>query len=228
MKTLLFILFLNYFPHDVQQAPNSYLKVVHEEKGDWINICKEGNKVQTVSFNCFLKAEPAITNPEGFDLAFELASWSDSMRVFSRLGNRQLKEEVLNSMINIFSQHSYRKKPEDLTREEALVLWVDITRKIFFHHFRDVRMGFCERSKEAALLGEMIWPIFLQRNALLEDIRIFSIHAPDSFSVNILVDMSGNIMSKLTLIPDLYYQEEFSLSLINKNSKALKSFAVTK
>lgn len=229
MKALLFILLLNSFPHEAQSGShNRYLKVVYEKDEAWVNICREGNKVKVVSLNDFMKAEPVITNSEGYELASELGRWSDSMRVFSRLDNKQIREEVLNSMLNIFSRHYYRKEPEQLSRKECLSLWVEVSRAIFCHHFRDLPLKFCEQSKEAALIGEMMWPLIWRRNSLLEDIMIFSIHKPGGFSVNLLLDKSGNIMTKVIIVSDIYYREEFSLSLLNKNSKALKAFATAK
>ena len=104
-----------------------------------------------------------------------------------------------------------------------MFLWLKVTRALFFHYNFEAPLNFQQRSRDAAILGEMVWEL-MPKNLSVCDVQIFSLHNPKWMSVNLLLDCGGNIMTKLTVIPDLYFKENFSQSMLEKSSKALRKF----
>jgi hypothetical protein len=235
MKSLLvsFVVLCSFLNVFAQKEQYRYLKIQDEEGDAWISVCERpcdsdytGETIKTLSFQKFAEAKVGLTKSEGFELAFELEHWRDLSPLSGSLCNIQIKEDVLRKVISVFANHLYHKKPEDLNRQETLFLWLKVTRALFFHYNREAPLNFQQRSRDAAILGEMVWEL-MPENLSVCDVKVFSLHNPKWMSVNLLLDCGGNIMTKVTVIPDLYFKENFSLAMLEKSSKNLKKFGAS-
>lgn len=184
--------------------------------------------IRTVSFNKFLKAELTITKKEGFLLAMELNSWqkfSASDYKLNYLTN--LQEEVIYKLGELFSLNYFKRNSEVLNREESILLWLYVTRIVVAHGSKKLPIDIVSRTQEITQVGELVWRS-LYRSSDVSDIWIYSLHNPNQYSVNLLVDASGNLITKIMVCPELLYGKEGTLDLlelVERSSKELKSFA---
>ena len=235
MKIILLVIIFIFGGNALAQGPYYYLEIVVENGDSWVNIRSlplneqsdemSGHEgIKTISFMKFLKTKQSITKSEGFLLAMELQNWQKiSQPLYQRSYLKNINEDLVDKMAEICSLSLFGKKTELLNRQELLMLWLCVSRVFVFHDFNKVPLDFKLQSKEISLVAEFVWTA-MPKNSSVSDIRIFSLHDPESFSVSLLVDSSDNIMTKVMVCPEIYYKDIYSLELINKSSKELKSF----
>ncbi|MFA6514445.1 MAG: hypothetical protein WCT50_04145 [Patescibacteria group bacterium] len=220
------------------QEPYDYLAIVTDHGQELARIKSkpdtykanflERNLIKTVSYQQFLEAEPSITRPEGYFLVMELENFrqsSDTTRYFGLLGKED-KESIVK-LANDLSCCLFNEELSSLKRDKFIMLWISLSRMIVKNNNQDKKIDWKKQSEEIALIGELVWS-FLPKSWEVEDIRVFSLR-DYNISANLLIDAGGNIMTKIILFPELQYERKnFSYNLVEKSSKDLKHFGISK
>lgn len=242
MKIILCVFVLHMVLSLSAQESYDYLKVVDEKGKSYVNLRVRPERngaikeiettgceaIRTLCFQKFLKAEPGITKKEGFLLAMELNSWqkfSASEYKLKYLTN--LQEDIIWEIGEKFSLNYFNKRSEILNREESVLLWLFVTRIVVAHGDKKLPTDIISRTQEIALVGEFVWRS-LYKSSGVSDIWVYSLHNPDKYSANLLVDASGNLLTKIMVCPELLYGKEGNLDLLDlveRSSKELKDFA---
>ena len=240
MKKLLFLFFI--ISEVSAQEPYDYLEIIVQNGDSWVNIKPEPTDfrvenslnqrvIKTINFETFLKIKPGITNPEGFCLMAELKDWRRASSVLcqSRLPEG-ISEKYVAQLAKHLSVYLFGDSLVNLEREKFIRLWISLSRAVIAtsNHYEASNSTLKEQSKQAALIGELVWSLMI-KSWEVEDIEVFSLHKPNDFSVNLLLDAGTNIMTKIIILPEVYYRKQkFCYDLVNKTSKDLKSFGVVK
>lgn len=224
------------------QESYHYLKVVDGSNKSYVNLRVRPERndaieeiettgpeaIRTLCFHKFLKAEPTITKKEGFLLAMELNSWQKFSSPDYKLNYlTNLQEEVIYKLGELFSLNYFKKNSEVLNREESVLLWLFVTRIVVANGDKKLPADIIGRTQEIALVGEFVW-CSLYKSADASDIWVYSLHNPNQYSANLILDASGNLLTKIMVCPELLYGKEGNLDLLDlveRSSRELKDFA---
>ena len=220
-----------YYLRVVEGSDKSFVNLrVRPERSDAIEEIETTGceAIRTISFNKFLRAEPVVTKKEGFLLAMELNSFkklSASEYKLNYLTN--LQEDIIFRIGEEFSLNYFNKRSEILNRDESILLWLFVTRIVVANGDKKLPTDIISRTQEIALVGEFVWRS-LYKSSAVSDIWVYSLHNPNQYSANLILDASGNLITKIMVCPELLYGKEGNLDLLDlveRSSREFKDFA---
>ncbi|MFZ2310879.1 MAG: hypothetical protein WAW11_05040 [Patescibacteria group bacterium] len=238
MKAFVLVFWVLIGSNVLSQEPYRYLEVAVDNGAAWVRIRPEpiadktwleNDCIKTVSFRQFVAAEPVITQPEGFYLVEELERWG---RVSKNLHQNSFLNQASAESVRILAIHLSRQlfgeEICNLQRDKFFMLWLSLTRAVIKTNNRGMCLDSKDKAIQVALTGEWVWNVII-RSWTVQDVKVFALHSPNIYSVNLIVDAGANIMTKVMIYPELNYEKKFSYDLVDKSSKNLmKKFVASK
>lgn len=235
MKTMLLLFWVLIEGTVMAQEPYRYLVPLIKDGVAWVQISPEpmtdkmwleDDVIKTVNFRQFITASPAITQPEGFYLIEELDAWKKSANSPELLNKVQV--QAVTDLAEKVSGQVFGECLADLERDKYFLLWLSVTRAVVESNYRHLHLAEQDKVLQTSLTSEWVWDILI-KSWTVSDVRVFYLQDENGQAINLLVDAGANIMTKLTICPELYYKKkDFSYDLVTKSSKDLKHFVTCK